>query len=234
MIDPKIIEKIQKLFRLADKTRNASEGEAMNALEAAKRLMAEYNISMADIAKETTPEGANKNWLAARTVATGGSGRKQFVGVYENIMFQAVAKLTGTLGVRMPGNVLLYFGETHDVSIAQSLFKILIQTMWACSRKLLGPKIGPSHRQYAEGFSRAVYDRAHTSVEPSTTTDGGTFAMVVASKETWLAAQTKTAFPNLTDGKPIRITGRRDDPFAYRAGHEDGSKVDLAHKNRLN
>lgn len=49
----KIIDTIRKCFALGDKTRNPSEAEAENAIRHAKRLMAAYNLTMADVVEKT-------------------------------------------------------------------------------------------------------------------------------------------------------------------------------------
>lgn len=229
-VDPKLIEKIRKLFRLGDAARNSSEGEVMNALEAAKRLMAENNISMAEVARETTKEGVNKNWNPARKVAAGQSGKKQHIAIFENTLFQAVGKLTGTQPIRF-GTMMVFFGEENDVAIAEALYQALLGSLRACSRSVIGAGWTPSHRQYAEGFTDAIWSRACASAAPSAASDG-TMALVLASKSTWLDAQLKLAFPNLKSLPSAKPKGKQD-PFAYSAGHSDGKKVDLEHKHRL-
>lgn len=232
MVDPKIVERIQKLFNLGDKTRNSSEGETMNALEAAQRLMKEHNISMAEVARHTTKEGKNKSWKSAKSVAAGGSGKKQFISIFENTLFAAVAKLTGTQHIRFHGNTMVFFGEEQDVAIAQGLYRVLLESMRRCSRTVIGPGWTPSHRQFAEGFMDEVWRRACEATKPAPVEGGGIYAMVVASKSTWLADQLALAFPKMTRCKAVAPRGKMD-PVAYSLGVEDGSKVDLAHKNRL-
>lgn len=68
----KIISKITKLLALSDLERNPSESEAVSASLAAQRLLAKYNLSMADVTGERDPAeeieqviadvGTGKNW----------------------------------------------------------------------------------------------------------------------------------------------------------------------------
>lgn len=92
----RVIEKINKLLLLSDKSRNPSEHEAIAASLQVQKLLAKYNLSLTDITGERTEEeveqsiadvGKGKNWKFALAVAVANNfackcyavGREQIV-----------------------------------------------------------------------------------------------------------------------------------------------------------
>lgn len=113
----KIIEKVAKLLALADLDKNPSENEAIAASLAAQKLLAKYNLSMADVTGEHKPEEDMEQVIA--DVGTGNKWKYQLsVVVADNY-----ACKTYSHGSEM----IVFYGYKADVLIARRVFVYLFK-----------------------------------------------------------------------------------------------------------
>lgn len=149
-----ILDRIAKLLRLADRSRNDSEGEALNAMEAAMRLMREYNLSHADVAAADGETGSNPyGWEFQQKTTVEIDGAVAF---WIKNLSTICAMLTQTRCIawrrkKTDSNVLGFVGEAGDVEIAALLFNYLYDfVLRGRERALL-----VNREAHAEQFRRA-------------------------------------------------------------------------------
>jgi len=219
VVRDEIIRKLKSLFRLARKA--GSEGESLAAMAAAKRLMAEYNISEEDAVDRETEEaiqqldaGAFKNALWFGNLAT------------------AAGLITGTRPLRSSYNVirqksrLVFFGEPGDVHIAALLLKELIRC--ASKHSTIFP-MGIPRNSFCMGFSTKVLLRAQEKNDLPAAV-GEKFALALSNKQSRIEEylKSKEVGNHVMPRKKEMI-----DPYAYAVGINIGQAVDLGIEKRL-
>lgn len=134
----KIIEKVTKLLALADLSKNPSEREAIDASLTAQKLLAKYNLSMADVTGEHKPEEDMEQVIA--DVGTGNKWKYQLsVVVADNY-----ACKTYSHGSEM----IVFYGYKADVLIARRVFIYLFK---------VGNRLA---NQYVKQYREEVYRNA--------------------------------------------------------------------------
>lgn len=113
----KIISKITKLLALSDLEKNPSESEAISASLAAQRLLAKYNLSMADVTEKHDPtEGIEQVIADVRT-------RKKWKYSLACVIANNYACKTFSQG----SDKLVFYGYKADILIARRVYIYLFK-----------------------------------------------------------------------------------------------------------
>lgn len=113
----KIISKITKLLALSDLERNPSESEAVSASLAAQRLLAKYNLSMADVTGERDPAEEIE-----QVIADVGTGKK-----WKYKLANAVANNYACKTFSQGSDKLVFYGYKADILIARRVYIYLFK-----------------------------------------------------------------------------------------------------------
>jgi hypothetical protein len=240
-----IVDRIQKLLRLADQSKNPT-AEAVLALAKAQQMMDEHNISSAEVA-ETQENGSLKLDLDMYYGEAHGYTAEN-VRQYLQLIGQSCEKLTTTRvlcnrraeDVKYGGRIsrrtrsyVMFLGHRPDVEVACELFRYLMKSCHTEAKHLYGNGYSNRHRAFGEGFALAVWKRVnqiHAQRNPSPESD--TLALVVRSKTDtitkWMADNMKIQPP------PEGGENHRATPETARAfGYVHGRSVDLGTERRL-
>ena len=249
-----IIEKVKKILAKADESRNASEHEVQAAAEMARRMMARYNLSLADVELDSDEVKFHEEIRIMHAEA----GETGVAFQFEHMINHAVAKITNTeyfLNRRRaynPGRKastvtkMIFAGTEVDVAVAVELSRYLLRKVRELSKVEVGGGVTVARRSWCEGFGNRVLERARESVivkrevmdENGTITeqdpdmseaDARKYALVIAGKEEKLADYLRAAGVRAGKSKSRRVSYDRE---AYARGREAGSRVDLG-RNRL-
>ena len=112
----KVIRRITKLLALADLEHNPSENEAISASLAAQKLLAKYNLSMADVTGEKREEDIEQ------VVADVGTGNK-----WKYDLSVAVADNYACKTFSYEAEMIVFYGYKADVLIARRVFTYLFK-----------------------------------------------------------------------------------------------------------
>ena len=112
----KVIEKIKKLLAMTEEN-GASENEAMVAALKAQKLMAEYNLTVADIGDESTSQT-----IIEESVECGLGDKWKYK--LANIVARNFCCKTFIVGKR----TIVFYGYEKDAKIAADVFKFLFNT----------------------------------------------------------------------------------------------------------
>lgn len=112
----KVIRRITKLLALADLEHNPSENEAISASLAAQKLLAKYNLSMADVTGEKREEDIEQ------VVADVGTGNK-----WKYDLSVAVADNYACKTFSHGAEMIVFYGYKADVLIARRVFTYLFK-----------------------------------------------------------------------------------------------------------
>ena len=231
----KILDRILKLFKLGGVDANTTEHEMMAAITKAKSLMAQYDLSMADV--ESKAGVAHTQEIAIKVEKYTAYTRKiSNFAPYDYNVASAVETLTSTRAIVRRGrkawdrlSIMSFVGSQVDVQIAAEIFIIFLESVRRAARQTYGPGWTGSHTSYALGFSRRMSDRSREMVRDLTPQQASTVALVVRDKTTainqWLADNTTQE----TKVRRVRVA----DGSAYSQGYVDGGAMDLGVKHRM-
>ena len=174
----KIIEKLKKILRKGDRSRNPSDAEVDQALEIAKRIMAEHNISMSevDLSSETSP--------GIITVRMSHGDIPKWKLVLASVP-SIICGVEGCVQDHGNGAFSIYFiGYPEDVAIAKELYGIFMETIEKRS-DLMFPKFTHEgqHDSYCLGFALNLIRRAEIKIELDSKADQDSLALVVSGKK---------------------------------------------------
>jgi len=110
----KIIQRISKLFELANLEKNPSEAEAIAAIMKAQELLAKYNLDVTDVTGETKKEDIEK------AIADIGTGNKWKYALADTVGRSYCCR-TYYLGAEQ----IIFYGYKSDVIIARRVFVYL-------------------------------------------------------------------------------------------------------------
>ncbi len=204
----KVIRKITKLLALSDLDRNPSENEAIAASLAAQKLLAKYNLSIADVTGEHDPtEGIEQ------VIADVGTGQK-WKYILSDVVAQNYACRTFSHGAER----IIFYGYKADVLIARRVFVYLFK---------VGNRLATQYvKQYREdvyrnasgiynSFVRGFTDGVRKELEKQCTT----LALVIQPEvqESWekFSANFKTVNRNVT----------AVNAYAYEEGRIEGKRA---------
>lgn len=226
-IDSSIVEKIKKLFALASD--NTNENEAASALNRAKKMMRDYNLTQIDIEKSEI-EIDIKRWE---------SDFMSQIDSYNRTLADAVGRLFDCepilfrYGKMMKYKVkMTYIGDESDIAIASQVWPYLTKICKQQASDRFGKSWTPKHRSYAEAFAEIIAMRVEeikAQERKPKTEDDQQFALVVLEKESRIA--------KYLDGLDIKMkqrsySGQRDQE-AIQAGINDAKKVKLNFRSQL-
>lgn len=223
----KVLERIIKLLRLGSADANTTEHEMMAAITSAKRLMAQYNIHLADVEAASGHAAADVQFAIHRRVAY--TRKMHTLAAYDYNVALAVEALTQTRAlitrVHRGGAVYVsmqFVGTETDAYLASELFMVLLTEVRRAARQTMGTGWSSRHTSYALGFSARLIDRARAQVEDLTPREAATYALVVQSKtdriEQWMEQE------NTKTEKRRRVTVSHED---YAHGYRDGAHLSL-------
>lgn len=229
-----LIEKIRKLFALADPERGGTEAEVMVAMERAKSLMAKHNLSMAEVA--VADDAVGKMPEGPHIIEMVGLTRKHCVVLrkWEMWLAAVVDQICGTNHFYRANRhrisslqrcVLIWAGDETDCHVAAALWPILRKSILAQSKERLGPGYRPIHRNYCEGFVVRLFERAKAAkAQDLTAQQEQTLALVVRSKADALA--TYVAGLGLRTTRESRSGAQHSE--AHEMGYADGEHMSLS------
>lgn len=224
----RIIDKIVKLFKLGHADANTTEAEMMAAITRARTLMAQHQISMAEVEMSKGKSTADAmQWKLEHYNAY--TRRGSNLAPYDQHLAAAVGTLTQTrpyLSHRTAGYVsMVFFGDEGDVQLAGQIFLIWLQDIRRMARDRYGRGRGQDwsaqHTAYAVGVADRLQSRARELVRGLSPAQEQTWALVVQSKSTAIAS----AWNQMKFGKVRR--GRSVDPDAYHQGLVDGQSFNM-------
>lgn len=201
----KTIEKIKKLLALA--SNNPSENEAMAAALKAQALMAEYNITEAQLGEEVKeideikigmPDGhIMKKWRISLALALGKNFRCK---VY-----------------MMNGEDIVFYGYKQDIAAAAQVYHFLFETgnklanRFYYAEKKAGHSTSGLLASYLTGFVRGIESELDKQCKA---------LMIITPKEV------TDGFAELTKGyKTKSVTNNRSNYNAFTRGHLDGREA---------
>ena len=220
-----IILKIQKLQALAEEGRGATEAEINTAMAHIKRLLAEHNLSMSDIALKATPKA---------NVIEGGvpSDDDYYNRLSEERLHFVVCNLTNTKHFYRryhgAGRNVIFIGYKADVEIAKALLTSLREVVKAMAInywKENGKSV--SKRAYKVGLVMRMLERSKEKVDMGK--DNEKYGALIVVKDGAI-----TDYLNglgLGKAKKVRKSALNHDDMAR--GYKDGDKVDMGFKDRI-
>lgn len=226
-----IMDRIRKCLNLADVSKGATEAEAIAAMAAAKRLMAEHNLSMTDIeVKEEVASGA--------TEATDGLKRKdhpvweQYMAVIADTLFgtkhyfsQEILRNAGGF-VKGYTRRVKFIGVGHDAQVAAEAYTILVDMVWNMG---YGHEYkGKEHTSYCMGVVQTMAKRAHDQVKDATPTQEQRCREIMVVKDQAIAQHMKKLAL-----RPMRKSNPTVNGAAYAHGKLDGANVDMNFRRAL-
>ncbi len=221
-----IMEKIRKCLNLGDINKGATEHEAAAAMAAAKKLMAEYNLSMSDVeVKEEARAGA--------TEAADGIERKDRP-VWEQYMARVADNLFGTKhyfshGLNKKGAMIRrvkFVGTGVDAAIAAEAYTILVNLVWDMAYG--HGYTGKEHKSYCMGVANTLHKRSQDSIKEVTPAqeERGRGIMVIKN-------QVIESHLNKLGLRPMRRSNPSVASEAYNHGKADGRNVNMDFRKAL-
>lgn len=222
----RIIERIGKLFALADASRNPSESEVFEALSQARTLMAKYEISENDLMVREDGKKSDSRWNFAREIVPTKNAKN--VKEWEFLLADAIGRITHTIALKYSrlcehGNYLTFEGEEVDCGIAVALFQILSKQALRFSEELFITKI--ERRSYLEGFAIGVGQQAKQKVKSLSDVQSRQFALVSTEKEEWIREKVGKT-------KESKYKSRPSDPLAQYIGIKDGLEAQTSYNEK--
>ncbi|MDE2098839.1 MAG: DUF2786 domain-containing protein [Patescibacteria group bacterium] len=217
--DQKVLDKVRKLFALAEDNNNESEGR--NALLTAQRLMAEHGLKVADL------ESAAEANIIGEGIAEDKIRRTPWwvLGIAEIIAMNFRCKVLRYTyrgkpgGKRNGGYRLVFFGRPQDTELATEAYKFALRY---CQRSLRAWQLThpraltrPYRNAYLEGFIYGLKEAFEKQVT--------TMALVVIpDKEVEQAFKDKTKGRNISN-QPYGVN--QNDQISKMQGYYDGQNA---------
>lgn len=234
----RIVERIRRCLALGDKSRNPSEAEAETAVRMAKNLMAEYNLSMADVANANM-----ENAFGPMVEVT--YEKKSTPPMWENLLVKVCVELFGIYSfIRRTENAdkIVFCGRENDVAISMEVYKLLkleimsLGSRWERENRNLMDWNYLSDGQwrtrrwkYQEGVVYTLVKRAHLQSEELSKADAEKSTALVVRKENDARNWAKEKYQLVQSHN--RPSGLHGDAFGQ--GQRDGNKVGLDFKNKV-
>ena len=226
-VDPKIIDKLQKLLAM---TGSDNEHEAQLAMSKAEALMREHNLSVVDVAMNGS--GAN---VQSQQV----DGLRKSFYRWERLLATHIANVFNGKSIRFEGEYCLksYFvfvaGRTELIIIVD-LYQRLHDTVIRMSKEFGKQYKGLKDRQrivssYQAGLVRTIINRLNQlkiSMAPDDTKNsyGLTGKELMVVKDKAVAQRFGRLFPNARNSRARSIKVHSE---AYEQGKSDGNNVSL-------
>lgn len=146
-----VIRKVQKLLALGDKSRNPSEAEAIAASMQAQKLLAKYNIEIADVT------GEEKKEEIEQVIADVGTGNK-----WKYSLAEAIADSYCCKCYYHGSESVVFYGYQSDVLIARRVFMYLFKvgnslaTKYVKTSRENGESTQGLYNSFCSGFCKGV------------------------------------------------------------------------------
>jgi len=232
----KQVERVLKLFKLGDASRNANEAEVMLAITKARELMAQYDLTQADLEAYGSEKAKQVAFTITQSVAYTRKGRS--FAKYDDYMAWAVNEICGVrhyVQTRFhAGSWVIsrvFYGAEGDVAVANELFVVLLDTLRRHARQTYGSGWSGQHTSYGLGFANRVYQRAKQWNPATALPEAQSTALMRISQEksTQIERWANTTL-QLKKNKARKLRLASYD--AYAQGYEDGANVDLGNPRR--
>ncbi|MDD2462458.1 MAG: DUF2786 domain-containing protein [Desulfobulbus sp.] len=226
-VDPKIIDKLQKLLALAG---SDNEHEAQLAMSKAEALMREHNLSVVDVAM---------NGSGAYVQSQQVDGYRKSYYRWERLLAAKIADVFNGKSVRCEGRYLqksyfVFIAGRTELIIIVDLYQRLHDTVIRMSKEFGKQYKGLKDRQrivssYQAGLVRTILNRLNQlkiSMAPDDTKNsyGLTGKELMVVKDKAVAQRLEQLFPNARDARTRSIRVHSD---AYEQGKSDGNNVSL-------
>lgn len=231
----KLIDKIRKLLALSE---SPNEHEAARAAERAQAMLAEYNLSMSDVATKETDD----NFIIDGELK-GGSypWKRQLAAMVAKMYFctyfftqEKLLRGEPLIDKRARYDVHHFVGAAHNVAVVKLMFKYLADTIDRLAQEAADKVPAAGRETYRSSFlwgcgmrvCRRIQDRINATRVPTRASDGSTLP-ALADLYDQTAAQLK-AWVNQELGE-LRSSsrGRVTDARAMSDGKAAGDRVGL-------
>ncbi len=229
-----IIEKIRACFNRADTTKGASQAEAETSILMAKRMMANYNLSQAEI--EISAEDAT-NPNIDNIVEEGGLDHYKNIEQYEISLTHVCEYLFNVKPLihngwnkhtGKNGRYMVFIGYELDVALAKEVYSILRADVNALE-KTLGAKVSKEDKyQYRLGVVYTLNARAKEMAAGLSKEQAEKCTALVVVKDAAVQGFMDKAYPKLkVTHSRARMGG------AFHEGLKDGKKVNMNFNRKL-
>jgi hypothetical protein len=228
----KIVEKLRKLFTLADPSRGGTEAEVMLAMQRAQEIMAKYNLSTADIkGKEGSDDSHEERVSFGEDIC---KSKASGFTTWEKWLASTVDVICVTSHFYRFGTSLIFIGTATDCAVAKALWNLFQKSILKQARSHLGGGYNASHRNYAEGFVMKLWERVNRKQSASdlhlTQEEAKIVALVVVGKKEALTQHIQSHYRFKKSKK--RVANGSYESAAYSQGYTDGGKMNLS-RDRL-
>lgn len=221
----KVMKRIAKLLNLADERKNSNANEAQAALLKAQKMMAENNISQADLGIFDAP----KNTKEVKEVGTEW-GKQQW---YHKAVADIIANNFKCYYWYRPSNgmtKIIFMGLRADAELARTMFEFAIAALEYNTDQYIEAErevryirdSRPLRTDYMKGFIRGLHEKFTEQVKVLQES----YALVLVKDSAVVEAHSKMKFKSAT----ASTGGRKSagDNGAYRAGKEKGKNFESA------
>jgi hypothetical protein len=224
MDNQKIIEKIQKLKRLAEG--GSTEGEMQAAMDRMAALMEEYNISLIDLASSDDKNKAGSDPVDRDCITFYSRGR------WERRIFAAVAKTYGCFYYNSGAGGHLVGSEINRLAV-KDMGLYLLQTITRIATRDCRGKGRAYHAAFREGMTeniinrlRQKYQETREAIKPpeASSTPGHALALQSLYKTQRMAID---LYLKNSGVKLSHRTTKINTGNGYAHGQHEGSKVGL-------
>lgn len=230
----KVLDRILKLFRLAAESANTTEAEMNAAMTKAKSLMAQHDITMADV-EHAVGQGTAARYTVIIEQHTAYTRKLRNFAPYDHCVALAIGHLTETKALLTSRSVggahyisMTFVGHEADARLAADLYLVILEGVRRAARVAYGPGWSNAHTSYAVGFGTRLIDRARLAATDLTPDQTSTVALVVASKT--------DAIDRWMEERNIGTSRRKTTKLqagAYEHGYADGATMNLAARRTI-
>lgn len=230
MTQESVLAKVKKLLALGDEKSGAFEQEALNALSIAKKLIAQHNISEAELEIDTDQASEGYGFVDEEAMT-------ENVSAWQLTLVSVMMNLCGVQSYRSRSrhngkSTIHFMGKKEDVALATASLALFIELVKRRASAFCSPSENhTSYRSYAEGFSMQLLRRSREKVEMDTPEQQASLAVVEYDRDKKLQEWMREHVPGLKDGH-IR-NSYRGDRAAYVVGQMAASQVDLSLRHTI-
>lgn len=230
----KIVDRVRKLLNLAANDA-AAEGEIRNAMKAASKLIAQYQIEKTEL--EAAAEEVESTTYAKDFASFGSSRGAPWMGV----LAMAVARAVGSVqvyasreGIKKGAfdrveveSGVVFYGPDSDVLLAKEVFAEWLLVIATISVGRYGGSFRGEGREYAIGFATSLYEIAKDLYKPKPEALPGSSSRAIVPVESALAKKREEGSAWLrSQGVNLGGVGKsysvRSGSGAYSQGRADG------------
>lgn len=224
-----IINLVQNLLALGDKTRNNSEAEVETALNKVQELLIKHNIDMAEVIIKDGEKVADIS--IEREIVF--ELKRSSMSTWEKVLINIVAEATETQGYTSKRykvlehgrystiNLVGFIGVDFDRAIAKELYNFLHLKIYSMSKRY---KECYQQRSFMEGFCSGLYVRVkdlNTTIEKT-----AKYELACVNKQSKIKDFMQTQC-NFKQDKLRNRTNYDFDLHAYNDGVQESKKVEL-------